>query len=114
MVEVSLQKIRDSIKYVRASESRKIVFTECIAQVRGIDTKVGLRLDVPTRWNSTYIMLESALRYRRAFASFTIRDRKYKCCPSNEEWKRAEKLCEFLKPFYKMTNLISGIFFQTS
>ena len=114
VVEVSLQKIRDSIKYVRASESRKIVFTKCIAQVRGIDTKVGLRLDVPTRWNSTYIMLESALRYCRAFASFTIRDRKYKCCPSNEEWKRAEKLCEFLKPFYKMTNLISGIFFQTS
>lgn len=114
VAEVALQKIRDNIKYVRASESRKIVFTECIAQVRGIDTKVGLRLDVPTRWNSTYIMLESALRYRRAFASFTIRDRKYKCCPSNEEWKRAEKLCEFLKPFYKMTNLISGIFFQTS
>ena len=69
---------------------------------------------MPTRWNSTYIMLESALRYRRAFASFTIRDRKYKCCPSNEEWKRAEKLCEFLKPFYNMTNLILGIFFQIS
>ena len=43
--------------------------------MRGIDTKVGLRLDVPTRWNSTYVMLESALRYHRAFASFTIRDK---------------------------------------
>uniref|UniRef100_A0A0R0HSA4 HAT C-terminal dimerisation domain-containing protein n=1 Tax=Glycine max TaxID=3847 RepID=A0A0R0HSA4_SOYBN len=114
VVEVSLQKIRDSIKYVRASESRKIVFTLCIAQVRGIDTKVGLRLDVPTRWNSTYIMLESALKYRRAFASFTIRDRKYKCCPSNDKWKRTKKLCEFLKPFYKMTNLISGTSYPTS
>ena len=40
VAEVALQKIRDNIKYVRASESRKIVFTECIAQVRGIDTKV--------------------------------------------------------------------------
>eukprot|EP00256_Glycine_max_P070816 XP_025985411.1 zinc finger BED domain-containing protein DAYSLEEPER-like [Glycine max] len=59
-------------------------------------------------------MLESALRYRRAFASFTIRDRKYKCCPSNEEWKRAEKLCDFLKTFYKMTNLISGTSYPTS
>ncbi|KAG4962800.1 hypothetical protein JHK82_039486 [Glycine max] len=79
VAEVALQKIRDNIKYVRAL-------------IRGIDTKVGLRLDVPTRWNSTYIMLESALRYRCAFASFIIRDRKYKCCPSNEEWKRAEKV----------------------
>ncbi|KAG4939107.1 hypothetical protein JHK84_045304 [Glycine max] len=80
VAEVALQKIRDNIKYMRASESRK----------------------------------KYALRYRRAFASFTIRDRKYKCCPSNEEWKRAEKLCEFLKPFCKMTNLISGTSYPTS
>jgi len=43
-----LQKIRESIKYVKGSEARKMAFTECVVQVRGIDTKVGLRLDVPT------------------------------------------------------------------
>ena len=30
--------------------------------MRGIDTKVGLRMDVATRWNSTYLMLESEIR----------------------------------------------------
>jgi len=48
VAEVALQKIRESIKYVKGSEARKMAFTECVVQVRGIDTKVGLRLDVPT------------------------------------------------------------------
>ncbi|XP_017416757.1 zinc finger BED domain-containing protein RICESLEEPER 3-like [Vigna angularis] len=65
----ALQKIRESIKYVRGSEARKIAFKECVMQVRGIDSKVGLRMDVPTRWNSSYLMLESAIRYRHAFGS---------------------------------------------
>ncbi|XP_017423437.1 zinc finger BED domain-containing protein RICESLEEPER 2-like [Vigna angularis] len=114
VASVALQKIKESIKYVRGSEARKIAFKECVIQVRGIDTKVGLKMDVPTRWNSTYLMLESAIRYRRAFGSLAIRDRNYFHYPSNDEWKKAEKMCEFLKPFYVMTNLISGSSYPTS
>ena len=44
-----LHKIRESIKYVRESEARKTAFKECVIQVKGIDTKVGLRMDVATR-----------------------------------------------------------------
>ena len=82
--------------------------------MRGIDTKVGLRMDVATRWNSSYLVLESAIRYRHAFASLAIHDTSYVHCPSNDEWKRAEKMCEFLKPFYVMTNLILGSSYPTS
>ena len=84
-----------SIKYVKGSETRKIAFTECVVQVRGIDTKVGLRLDVPTRWNSTFLMLESGFKYRRAFGSFTIRDRNFKHCPTNEEGKELKGCVNF-------------------
>jgi len=114
VVEVALHKIRESIKYVKGSEARKIAFTECVVQVRGIDTKVGLRLDVPTRWTSTFLMIESGLKYRRAFGSFTICDRNFKHCPTPEEWKRAERMCEFLRPLYNITNLISGTSYPTS
>ena len=85
-----------------------------VLQVRGIDAKVGLRMDVATRWNSTYVMLESETKYQHAFGCLAIRDRNYVHCPSNDEWKRAEKMCEFLKPFNVMTNLISGSSYPTS
>ncbi|KAG5098256.1 hypothetical protein JHK82_048110 [Glycine max] len=114
VVGSALKKIRDRIKYVRASEARKIAFKECVLQVRGIDAKVGLRMDVATRWNSTYVMLESETKYQHAFGCLAIRDRNYVHCPSNDEWKRAEKMCEFLKPFNVMTNLISSASYPTS
>ena len=61
--------------YVRASESRKKQFFQCVEQVGGIDTSIGLRSDCVTRWNSTYTMLESAINYCRAFQSLSLIDK---------------------------------------
>ena len=110
----ALHKIRQSVHYVRASESRKKQFFQCVEQVGGIDTSIGLRSDCITRWNSTYTMLESAINYRRAFYSLSLIDKNYRWCPSNDEWVRATSMCEFLKPFYTITNLISGSSYPTS
>nr|GMD48446.1 zinc finger BED domain-containing protein RICESLEEPER 2-like [Ipomoea batatas] len=114
VVTSALHKIRESVKYVKGSEGRMKKFEECIGAIGNIDTSIGLRLDVVTRWNSTYLMLDSAIKYKRAFASLQLNDRHYKFCPSNEEWKRGEKICEFLEPFYEVTNLISGSSYSTS
>ena len=73
-----------------------------------------LRFDVSTRWNVTYVMLESAIKFCRAFNSLTFNDRSYMFCPSNEEWERGENMCAFLAPFYHITNLISGSSYLTS
>jgi len=35
--------------------------------VKGIDTKVHLRLDGLARWNSTFFMLKSTHKYRHPF-----------------------------------------------
>ena len=43
----ALDKIRESIKYVKASEGRMKSFHECVSQVGGINTKIGLRLMCP-------------------------------------------------------------------
>ncbi|XP_042457659.1 zinc finger BED domain-containing protein RICESLEEPER 1-like [Zingiber officinale] len=59
-------------------------------------------------------MLDSAIKYKKAFASLQFNDKNYKYCPSSEEWKRGEKICEFLEPFYDTTNLISGSSYPTS
>ncbi|XP_019154267.1 PREDICTED: zinc finger BED domain-containing protein DAYSLEEPER-like [Ipomoea nil] len=109
----ALNKIRDSVKYVKGSEGRMKVFEECVETV-GLQLKVGLSTDVPTKWNSTYKMLDSAIKYRRAFSSLHLFDTNYKHCPSNEEWARGEKICEFFMPFNEITKLISGSTYPTS
>uniref|UniRef100_A0A0R0KPL8 HAT C-terminal dimerisation domain-containing protein n=1 Tax=Glycine max TaxID=3847 RepID=A0A0R0KPL8_SOYBN len=105
---LAVNKIRESIKYVKGLEGRMQVFKACVAKVGGIHTKMGLRLDVITRWNSTFLMLESALVYRHAFCSLVFDDRSYSSCPTNEEWERGQKMCDFLRPFFQITELISG------
>ncbi|GAU39188.1 hypothetical protein TSUD_147960 [Trifolium subterraneum] len=101
--------------YVKASEGRLREFRKSIEEVHLTNVVGGfLRLDVSTRWNATYMMLESAIRYRRAFINLSYNDKNYRHCPSIEEWERAEKMCAFLAPFYNITNLISGSSYTTS
>lgn len=99
---------------MRGSESRMRKFEECVKLVGSIDTSVGLRLDVPTRWNSTYLMLDSVIRYKKVFSSLQIHDTVYKWCPITYDWKKAEKLYELLQPFYETTNLTFGSTYPTS
>ncbi|XP_019194890.1 PREDICTED: zinc finger BED domain-containing protein RICESLEEPER 2-like [Ipomoea nil] len=110
----SIQKSRESIKYVKQSEARRILFAKCVEQVGGIDDSVGLKLDVPTRWNSIYVMLDSVMKYQRAFGSLVLRDKNFISCPSSEKWKRGELIRDFLAPFYIITNLFFGSCYPTS
>ena len=113
VVSESLDKIRASIKYVKASEARMIKFKEC-ARKTGVEFTSSLCMDVPTRWNSTYLMLDSGIKYRRAFFMLKYDDLAYKHCPTEEEWERGEVMRTFLKPFYDITTLISGSSYRTS
>lgn len=55
----SVMKIRAAVHYVRQSPARLKRFKECIEH-ENIKSKSLLCLDVATRWNSTYLMLESS------------------------------------------------------
>ncbi|XP_031268697.1 zinc finger BED domain-containing protein RICESLEEPER 2-like [Pistacia vera] len=110
---VALHKIRESVKYVKGSEAKRIKFGELVQKIGVISSK-GLRMDVPTRWNSTYLMLQSALIYRRVFVHLTLIDPNYKSCPSDEEWDRGMRICKFLQPFYEITTLFSGSQYPTA
>lgn len=99
------------MKYVKAKKSKGIAFEGCVLE-NGVG--VTLSLDVPTRWNPTYLMLEKALRYQRTFNRLKVFDKSYKHCPSNDKWSKAENIMEILKPFYKITILMSGRSYSTS
>ncbi|CAN0897958.1 Zinc finger BED domain-containing protein RICESLEEPER 2, partial [Linum grandiflorum] len=73
----------------------------------------GLWLDVPTRWNSTYMMLERALFYRQAFVNLARFDKDYKDCPSSEHWEKMSALAKLLRPFDEITKLFSGSLYPT-
>ena len=81
--EVAL-KIRESIGYIKGSQVRKQKFVESVNHV-GLDYKMDMRQDVPTRWNSTFLMLQNALYYRRVWCVLKIFDSNYKHCPSPTE-----------------------------
>ncbi|XP_010496858.1 PREDICTED: zinc finger BED domain-containing protein RICESLEEPER 2-like [Camelina sativa] len=110
----SLDKIRESIKFFQGSSHPEVLFAKCVENV-GFNLKAGLLLDVKTRWNSTYKMLDRALKYRAAFGNLKVVDPKnYKFHPLEEEWHRLKQLSNFLEPFDVITNLISGSTYPTS
>ncbi|WZZ27582.1 hypothetical protein YC2023_010983 [Brassica napus] len=110
----ALHKVRESIKYVLASETREELFEKCV-NAAGINENAGLILDVQTRWNSTYFMPERAIKYRKAFVKLETFDKRgYKVAPTAEEWTRADKICQFVCPFAEITKLMSGSNYPTS
>lgn len=82
----------------------------------------NLILDVLTRWNSTYNMLEVAQAYGDAFDRQNLEDANFEnairkkglLVPTSDYWYKARKLCGFLKIFYDVTLRISGIKYVTS
>ncbi|GAA0172565.1 hypothetical protein LIER_41359 [Lithospermum erythrorhizon] len=60
-INTAVEKIRDEIKYILNSEARTMQFNEG-RHFEGLKEK-KLFIDVPTRWNSTFLMLSNALKF---------------------------------------------------
>uniref|UniRef100_A0A8R7TP51 AC transposase n=1 Tax=Triticum urartu TaxID=4572 RepID=A0A8R7TP51_TRIUA len=108
-----VDRIRDSVQYVRSSQGRMEKFNAMIARV-GLACKNHPSPDVPTRWYSTYLMLESSLPFRAAFEALKETDKDYKFAPSASEWEMADAICHLLGAFYTATKKISGRTYPTS
>ncbi|XP_042958204.1 zinc finger BED domain-containing protein RICESLEEPER 2-like [Carya illinoinensis] len=104
--------VRDGIKYLVASESRLKQFSEIAKQLQLPSKK--LILDMPTRWNSTYLMLDAAIQFKKVFPRYGDRDRCFEWVPTIEEWGQVENICQLLAIFNEVTNIVSGSDYPTA
>ncbi|KAK9689202.1 hypothetical protein RND81_09G043000 [Saponaria officinalis] len=112
-LDSAILKVRESVKYCKGSQLRKQIFLNYVQHVK-LESARGLRQDFPTHWNSTYLMLDSALYYRKALNNLAKSDLNYLHCPTEGEWDKIEKICKFLKVFYDVISLFSGTKFPTA
>lgn len=116
-LHASINKIRNAVRFVRASPGRMDRFRTFIKDCR-IQENCTVQLDVPTRWNSTYLMLESALKFQKAFKRLGERDAEYATMssgiPKTEDWDNARVFVKFLKKIYDVIKKVSGSLFVTS
>ncbi|CAE5959391.1 unnamed protein product [Arabidopsis arenosa] len=74
-VNNSVDGIRNGVQYVRSSTNRLKSF-DLHCDARRIK-RGSLPLDVKTKWNSTYLMLEQAVKFRVAFEEMEAEDKPY-------------------------------------
>ncbi|XP_017648042.1 zinc finger BED domain-containing protein RICESLEEPER 2-like [Gossypium arboreum] len=116
----SVERVRGAVRYVRQSPARLQKFKECVV-VENIECKKMLCLDVCTRWNSTYLMLDTAQNFERAFERFEEQDTNFRVelergegWHSVDDWANVRNLRDFLEHFYEVTLRISGTSYVTS
>ena len=120
-----VQRIRNAVKYVRSSTARMNSFKKCVT-ISKVTSKGHLSLDVCTRWNSTFLMLETAVPFERAFDQLRLQDPSYKeeldllgvegetDPPTHDKWVYASVFKLFLQHFFVLTNKVSGTKYVTA
>jgi hypothetical protein len=74
----------------------------------------GLSLDVKTRWNSTYRMLDTCMEYRDAFRYYAEVDHNYVWQPTQTDWDKYQKIRPILGTMAGATTSFSGSLYPTA
>lgn len=106
-LEDVINKIRESIQYINISQANQAKFYE-IAQQVGINDHKNLFVDCPTKWDSTYLMLESALVYKGVFSLLQEQDSSFTVAISEREWEWVTSVTAYTKLLVEVINVFSG------
>jgi len=108
-----IENLRCTVKYLKKSPSRMHKFVE-ICRSLALQIGEGMRLDVSTRWSSTYKMLRTAIAYKEAIQTYADADLNYKWEPTTEEWDLFVAIEPILASLAKVTTALSASSYPTT
>lgn len=103
-----ISRVRDVVRHVRAIPARLKKFKACVKQEK-ISSENFPYIDVSAEWSSTYLMLETAEKFEKAFQCLEDEDEEYfhefcllgeRRAPTHVDWEIARACVKFLEPFY--------------
>ena len=107
-IKENINKIKDCLAWITSSNKRNTEFQEaCIKSNR------TFALDMPVRWNSTYLILDSCLPYANIISYFVANNRSLHYLVENN-WQIAKVFYSFLKKFYQSTLQLSDVYYPIS
>jgi len=110
-----INKLRLAISWLNASNTRLGDYRNYCAVINV--PCHGLHLDMPVRWNSTYLMLQLVLRDQVQFSAFVnanFHQNDGEPLLVEATWHVAESIFKFLATFYESTVTLSGVYYPTS
>ncbi|XP_022891877.1 zinc finger BED domain-containing protein RICESLEEPER 2-like [Olea europaea var. sylvestris] len=100
--------------HIGQQHQKKVETFEAVARQMKIPCGKKLLLDCKTRWNSTYLIIHTALLYKELFPRLRQREPHYRSVPSESDWELATEICDKLEIFYEATELFSGAKYPTA
>ncbi|PRQ57747.1 putative transcription factor/ chromatin remodeling BED-type(Zn) family [Rosa chinensis] len=112
----SIDKIINVVRSMNSSNKRHELWVHCC---KDFDLpKKNIDNDVPHRWNSTYELLELAIKYKGPLNRYAQKVNENRSCnldvPSEQDWSIAFLVNGFLGIFASSTKIFSGVYYPTS
>ena len=124
-IDASIARVCEVVRYVKSSPNRNQTFRSFMKRL-GIESKCLLSLDVPTRWNYTYLMLDTSEKFEKMFLRMDFENDSYSSYFMNKEnsggsrspygvdFQNCRTFVGFLKLFYSATKKFSSSLCVTS
>ena len=110
-LQSSLKEIRRAVLFLNGSHQREERWRRACS-TNSLEAKM-IATDILSRWNSTYLMLQSLISFRDVFTVWYNNERRQNVL-GDGHWDDAIVLCSFLQVFYTTTTNLSASLRPTS
>ncbi|XP_045781582.1 zinc finger BED domain-containing protein 4-like [Maniola jurtina] len=113
-VQASLDKVKTIVRHFKTSTAALEKLLKAQSQEKPDVTPKRLIQEVPTRWNSTFAMLQRFVELENQICATVAVLKKDLPLLTLEEWTVFHELCKVLKPFDEATKAMSGEDYMTA